>query len=608
MAEPETRRWPVIAGHLFLIAVAVALWAAAVAKVEVGEIGDLGLLDALPPAYFVAVALLTAGFALLMGGGRERKYLAPLYVLVLILFLHATTPLIYDDPRYAWVYKHIGVVDLVARSGPPPRSLDIYANWPGFFGFGAWFQSVSGVRAIDYAPWSQVFFNLASVAALVFLYRGVTRHAGVIWCSVWIFVLGNWIGQDIFAPQAFAFVALVAFAGLVLRCAPSPRAPANWLERLIARIPAFRDGGTERSEPPPLGGALAAGVSVVLVVATVISHQLTPVAMILFALGVALFARRLRLWMVGLIVLAEAIWVGLAIGYIADSYDVLNFSPFDRLGPQKDLGGDPVASQQVVAYGARAVVLVLILLAVFGAWRRYQAGKRDVELWVLMIAPAVVLPLQSYGGEAPLRVFLFALPAIAFMVASLLVRRGPERSRVLMVGGVAATSCVVGALTLFAYFGLERINHISSDDVAVEQWIERCAPDGSVVTYLAPMAPSRSSAGYARLKLETSPTRPNIIEDGPPNRQRWGRTETRVLRDIARRYPGTANYVVVSPVQQAYLEFYGLVEPGSVQALKAGLAESNDFRLAFRDGDGYVYESAASSGERQPVEGCTRAA
>ena len=76
--------------------------------------------------------------------------------------------MLYDEPRYEWVYKHLGVIDLIAQDGAAPRSLDIYANWPAFFALNAWFSRASGVSAIDYAPWAQVFFNVANVAALAY--------------------------------------------------------------------------------------------------------------------------------------------------------------------------------------------------------------------------------------------------------------------------------------------------------------------------------------------------------------------------------------------------------------------------------------------------------
>ena len=96
---------------------------------------------ALPPSYFAALLVLLAGFTLAV----SRPVLDPrvlwLYVGALILVLHATTVLLYDEPRYAWTYKHLGVINAIAAHGTVDRTLDIYSNWSGFFALGAWLKA-----------------------------------------------------------------------------------------------------------------------------------------------------------------------------------------------------------------------------------------------------------------------------------------------------------------------------------------------------------------------------------------------------------------------------------------------------------------------------------
>src|SRR5256885_6403634 len=52
-----------VALHVALVAGALGLWVIALTRVDLRELGDLGLLNALPVTWFVAFGLLLAGFA-----------------------------------------------------------------------------------------------------------------------------------------------------------------------------------------------------------------------------------------------------------------------------------------------------------------------------------------------------------------------------------------------------------------------------------------------------------------------------------------------------------------------------------------------------------------
>jgi hypothetical protein len=53
--------------------------------------------------------------------------------------------------------------------------------------------------------------------ALVFLFGGLTRDRRLVWLSCWIFYIANWVGQDYFSPQAFAYLQYLLLLGIVLR-------------------------------------------------------------------------------------------------------------------------------------------------------------------------------------------------------------------------------------------------------------------------------------------------------------------------------------------------------------------------------------------------------
>ncbi len=188
-------------------------WAMSLAGADLGRMAGIGLLDALPPAYFLGFALLLGGFVAAVSRPVVSPGLLSCVRTGAIVVLHGTTPLLYDQPRYAWTFTHLGVINLIAETGGVDRHVDIYNNWPGFFALNAWLSRVTGVAPATYAEWAQVFFNLANVAAVRFALRGVTGDERLLWTAAWLFVLGNWIGQDYLAPQAFAFVLAVVMWG-----------------------------------------------------------------------------------------------------------------------------------------------------------------------------------------------------------------------------------------------------------------------------------------------------------------------------------------------------------------------------------------------------------
>lgn len=589
-----------IAVHAVLLVGAIACWLLAVDATDLDGIAGLGLLNVLPATWYLALALLTVGFAIAVTGETAHRRLALGYVVVLIFVLHGTTALLYEEPRYAWTYKHLGVIDLIAQAGQQPRDLDIYANWPSFFALNAWFARASGLRPLDYAAWAQVFFELCNVAALLFVFRGLTSNARISLTAVWLFLVGNWIGQDYLSPQAFAFVVSLVLIGLYLRSAPPAHQGTtgwgHWLDRTQLRLAGrlIPDGVAHRgprpaSPPPEIPARLALALGTVCFVAIVITHQLTPIVLIISAFALAIIVRRIPLWVpIGMAVI-EGLWLLPARPYLSRSYDLFNFNPFDR---PKPVGADPdlaLSGVSWVGHGAQLTVLLVTLLAIAGLVRRLRRGYWDIELVVLIVAPILLLPLQSYGGEGPLRMFLFALPWLAFLGAHAVQPRAGSVAWHRPLRLIAA-SAVVSACFLFAYFGLEKINRIGSDDVAAAEWVERNAPPGTLVTYLSPNFPFRTTGGYARLKLLTSPSSPNLLNDGDVEGRLWGPAEVQTLSDLQSGYDAPAHYVVVSPSQEDYMTLYGMVKPGSVPRLTAALRASPQYRLVHRDGEALVFE------------------
>ncbi len=583
-------------------AVALVLWAVAVAGVDLADIDGLGLLSALPPTYFLALALLAAGFAWQASRAEPDARLLATYVVAAIVVLHATAPLLYDAPRYAWVYKHFGVIDFISANGTVDRELDIYHNWPAFFALNAWIGEATGVHPLRYAEWAQVFFGLANVAAIVFAVRGVTRDVAVVWTTAWIFVFANWVGQDYLAPQAIGFVLSTVVLGLALRATRVGSRPRT---RLGGRLSAWRvrvqtrlgggDGATERHFDPPLPATAAKVVGGIVFVAVVLSHQLSPLMLIGAIVALVLVGQRVPLWTLLAMVAIEAAWVALAWPELTERFDLFAPDPTNVPGP----GGNPawgLEEQRFVRPAQLGLLALLVAFAGLGALRRLRTGNWDARPVALAGVPLVVGVTQTYGGESLLRAFLFGLPWMSLLAAEVLVLRSPAdaRAHVLRAARLFAAGTAIGLCFLVAYYGRELENVMTEDDVAAATWVESLPGDPDYVIASGNF-PNRLTAEY--------PTRYNAFvvaasgELWPRDRPR---PRLRLLARAMRSLPRDPAYLVVSPSMRNMARLRGTVPPGSFERFTQALLRSAEFTLAHRHGDAFVFRVRQAGEPRTP--------
>jgi GT2 family glycosyltransferase len=534
-------------GHAALLAGALLLWGVSLVGADVGRIAGFGLLDALPATYFLALALLLVGFLDAATRSDPSPKLLGAYVLALILLLHGTTPLLYDEPRYAWTYKHLGVIELIASTGGVDREIDIYNNWPGFFAANAWFSEVVGLKPIAYAAWAQVFFNLANVAALRFALRGLTKNENVLWIAAAFFVLGNWVGQDYLAPQALGFVLSLVILGLCLRHIPSPR--------------------------------VACAVGAVCFLAVVTSHQLSPVLLIASVALLWLVTARIPVWVPVAMAVVEAWWIALAWPFVESHFSLIDPGSGGAAADARDLGA-ALPGAVFGAYAPVAVILTIGLLAVAGGLPMRRHGQRFRIPACLVVAPLLVAGVQRYGGEGMFRAYLFALPWLAFFAASGCMSRSTRQERLRMDRlRVGFATGVLSVFLLFAYFGQELANHIAPNEVRAAEWYERTAPEGAARLQLAPSVPARLTARYPKVTLAD----PIPLLDHPEfrGRQLGSRDLARIER-IMKTVGGGRTYLVLTRHQNDFARLNGLLPNGSMGRLERALAASADFRSVYR--------------------------
>lgn len=590
-------------GHALTLSAALTLWVEAINRADLGRISGFGLLPALPATYYVAFALLSAGFLVAVTRGAGIAWPA-VYVLALVLVLHATAPLLYSDPRYAWTYKHLGVTDYIAHFGATDRSLDIYQNWPAFFALAGALERVSGVSLIVMARWAEVFFEAAYVAALVFLLRGLSRDWRIVWLSIWLFLLANWLGQDYFAPQSFAFLLYLVLIAVCVRCAPTERVAAarsrlgaRW-QRWLARSAAGRTPPcVDDPETVPMRPAPALVVGGLLFAVVVMSHQLSPLLAIAAVAAFAATTGRIRWRVVGAMLAVELAWVLAAWPLLVGKYDLLDFSPLERPVTTGANSAWALPGVGVQALASRASVAVVVVLALAGLWRRRRSGHWDLPLLAIILAPAVVIGVQPYSGEGVFRVYLFALPWLSFLAAStLLPVSGPRRVRGLRWLALTAAVALLGGSMLPAFFGSEIVNHVTPQDVAIERWYERNAPAGSAVLYLAPDVPNRITYRYADKQVWAASFSPALTDDPYFRGRALGVGDLPTLEAKLRGLEGTQDYVMIGPSQVAYVRATGVLPPGAVTDLITALRTSADFKLVAQYGDALLFRLTTPGG------------
>jgi len=552
--------------HGAVITAALALWLTAVAGTDLSRVAGMGLVQALPPTYFAAVGLLVLGFAFAVSRPSLDSRILWLYVIALILVIHATTVLLYDEPRYAWTYKHLGVINSIAAHGDVNRTLDIYANWSGFFALGAWIKSLSGVDPITWAAWAQVFFNITWVLAGRFALRGATSDARILWVATWLFVLANWIGQDYLAPQALGMTLSLVVLGIAVR---------------YARV---------RADAPVTPGRPALIIAGFCWIAIVVSHQLTPILLGLAILGLTLATRRIPLWVPVAMGVTEVMWIAAAWPYLSQHIALFDSTP-QSARPEGFDAKNLLPGTKNVAYSARASVAVMAGLAFAGFLHRMRAGRSEWALAALVIGPVLALGGQSYGGEGVFRVYLLALPWLAlFAAAAVVPRPSAIRRRHRVPWRLVLASGLMAALLMPAYFGLELVNRVTRDDVQAATWWEEHAPAGSLLTYAAPNFPNRLTARYGEMVTPAASYSPNLTDE-PAFRGRMPRTSDLVnLQAFMSKLPAKHVYLVLSPSEANAARMIGALPDGALDRLDQLLARDPAFELVYRRGRASIYE------------------
>ncbi|XAS67080.1 hypothetical protein V3C33_16735 [Micrococcaceae bacterium Sec5.7] len=582
----STPPWQV--GALAVVAAAsLALGIWSLTRVDPQQIGGTGLVGALPPVYFVALALSLVGFAASLTLRRHIPALLAGQVLVTVIILHGADPIIHGLPRLEASYRHLGIADHIAISGQLDPNLDAYFNWPGFFDLLGMLSGATGVKDLmGIATWAPLGMNLLLLPPLLALATRLTSHPRQAWAGVWLFYLTSWIGQDYLAPQAYAFLLLVTLLACVLSVFSGWAWPtgSNRFSASLARAVERLDPTVPQRgmiSPPRADAAVLAVVCAGFLVAMTASHQLTPFAVIptlaVFALCGLLRLRLLPalalvLPVCWLVFVASAYFEG-HLGQLFGSFGDIQANTFDALA-ERVSGSD---SHVLVVYTRLAEVALVWILALLGAVMAHRRRAPWLAAALGMLAPLVLIPAQPYGGELLLRLYLFSLPFAACLAVLPLISDKPGGAgwrrglALLLLGSVLAATTVV---TRYGNDGMENFTH---DEVSLVNRLYSTAPAGAVLIEAVRNTPwhFQKYADYDYRALLAAEPRPGAspLTCDATNR-------------IAQR---SGAYLIVTASQQRAAELLGSTPPGDLERFIATCGASPGWSKIFENAGGVVF-------------------
>jgi len=575
-------------------ALALGIWA--LERGDAADIGSLGLVTALRPELYVALALLTASF--LRGLFRARPASDPLlaaHVVVLVVLLFGAAPIIEPLPRVISGWLHVGFADYIARSGETLPELDARFSWPGFFALTAMATRAAGMPdAMPLLAWAPVGFNLLYAAVVFRLARMSSTDARTAWLALWLFFPANWVGQDYFGPQAMNYLFYLVLLMVLLRWFHPVRpgglyrqrpsgSPVGLLLRLL-RLPPRPlplDRVADQASPASLVGLLA--VVLAVFAASTVSHQLTPVAIVV-SVGALVLVRRCTLRTLP-VLLAVMLMAYISYGAVAYWQGHLHdmFGSFGNVGGTvKDGAVERVrgdAGHQLVVWLRVVLALVVWGLAAFGAWRRMRRGQAVLGLLALAGAPFLLLAMQSYGGEIFLRVYAFALPFMAILLAALLIPAWPAPRRVpaaLMAG--ALSTVLIGAFFV-ARYGNDAFEQVRPADHRAVEYLYAHAPAGASFVSVTSNVPWRAQ-GVERYRYL-------------PLGQDFGPTTIPAIEDEMRSNPKGA-YLIMTKGQFVFAETFLGKPRGWGENLERQVIDSGRFRAVYTNPEARVYVLGSS--------------
>lgn len=390
-----------------------------------------------PPLYLVGAGCLglAAGASWLVR--KPPRFLAPLQLMLLLCVLYVLPLVLRFSPlSFIGAYDNFAFTDYIMRHGHFDVTKLYYLNWPGAWIVGVALTRITGftdpVPILRIAP--AVFALMITPVLYAFLGRALGRfHSHLIWPALWLFHVGNWVGQLTLTAQSFGYL---------------------WIWMLLSLWLVRRADSVSSELPQRLIALLVFG-------ALIVTHLLS--ALIVLAVSVVLMLRgqAIRRTTSALLGIGIAVWLL----YVSTQFFNSNFAAvlhsafrLDQLlslGVGQRFAGNPTHRFiNAMRLGFSMAFLVLAALGFLAGRKRRRADLLICAILLAIEAPCIALG-GGYGFELAYRVFFFALPILAYFACRVLeARRG---ARLLLM---LAPLLLVGSL--MAYYGNQPLQELST--------------------------------------------------------------------------------------------------------------------------------------------------
>ena len=289
---------------------------------RLSDMNGLGMISILPATTVAGIALLGLAFVLALGMSRPRPLLLGALVAAIVICLDGVTVVLEQDPRFPTAYWIAGFVDYIYRTGHSSPALSAYFSWPGFFEVVAFIEHVVGsTNLMPVLKFWPVTIDLLSLVPMGLIVKRLHATWRAKWLALFIFTVGNWVGQDYFSPQSFNYLLYLFFLALLItyfgkqatngtpgsgpaghrQASPPRRFQLSGLTRKFtpAVLQRFRLDHPLPGDMPAVTASrgqrvAVAGAIVAIVAFSTVSHQLTPFFMVV-ACAVLVLIRRCQL-------------------------------------------------------------------------------------------------------------------------------------------------------------------------------------------------------------------------------------------------------------------------------------------------------------------------
>ncbi len=590
---------PLDAIYVLLPLFAFFLWAVSLQHLPVQNLNGLGLISGLSPRIIAALVILMISFGLALQQPQMRVSVLALHLIFVIIILYGTENLIEEAPRFAVVYRHAGYAEYIMRTGTADPNLDTYFSWPGFFVLSAFVTQVAGYQSIlSYAGWAPVFNNLIYVGPMYMIFTSFTTDKRLIWLGLWFFYLTNWIGQDYFSPQGLNFFLYLVIIAILLKWFKIPpkalplvpwqrgqsrvRFPqlvSSFFDWLEAPDPFFMT-----LQPWQRRGLLA---SLLLVYGLVVfSHPLTPFFVLPTVAALVVLRRCRPFWLPIVMAIMTGAWIffmaqpflvghlSLVIGSFGDVSTNVSSNVTSRAAQ-----GSP--QHQFIALLRIIMTVFLWGLAFLGGVRRLRKVHQGTTYVLLAVAPFALIVAQNYGGEMFLRIYLFALPLMAFFAASLFYSKHTlvtRKTSLWMTVAIIAMNLVLLSGFFFTRYGNEGVDYITYAEFDGVQHLYSIAPPHSILIEAWDDSPWQ----YKDYEKYTSESLYDALPDAVIHAN---------VGEVVRYIESQGNphaYLIITRGQKAYGATYDGLPDSTMDRLEDAMLKSGDFKLIYRNPDAQI--------------------